>query len=335
MGRDDLQAMREAMEPPWDDLREKRVLRSVRSARTRRLRTRQRARWALACAAALAVLGVLVGVGYEIRSEGPVATEATPAASAGSVLSLADGSRLSVQPNADVEVEVQTAAEVRLAQRAGEVLYEVPTNPLRRFEVRAAGVRIRVKGTAFRVRVASEAVVVRVERGRVVVEDASGAAELGAGEELRRAIRAAEPGPPSIAVSDLPEVTAPTPSSSAGPSPSVEELLARADSARAAGRHDEAASALQQILGTYPKDKRIGTVLFTLGRVERARGNHAAAAAHFRSCSRGSLAEDALAEEAASWQAAGQAGQARDAATRYLQRFPDGPHVARMQRIAR
>jgi transmembrane sensor len=74
--------------------------------------------------------------------------------------------------------------------------------------------------------------------------------------------------------------------------------------------------------------------LFTLGRVERARGKHGAAAEAFARCHRaaphGALAEDALAEEAVSWKSAGDPARARTTAQRYLKQHPGGAHVARM-----
>lgn len=324
------------MDPPWDDLREQRVLRGVREGRATRLRRRRAVRVAAVGAGAVAIVALAVGWGARTHSSSPAAAVAAPLAApepSGSVLSLEDGSRLSIQPNADVHVELQRPDEVRLVQRAGVVNYDVRPDPGRRFEVRASSVRVVVKGTAFQVRVDPESVSVRVDRGRVVVEDASGGAELGAGEELKRAVLAPPREVTSVDSAETPSAPAVAPRASADMVPTVEELLDRADRARGAGRLDEAAAALQSILALHPRDKRAGTVLFTLGRVERARGNHAAAAADFRACAQGPLAEDALAEEASSWMAAGQSGQARVAAQRYLDRFPDGPHVARMKRI--
>ncbi len=331
MQRDDLRAVREAMEPPWDDLRAQRVLRAVRAGRAHRGLVRRRGWAAGACVVAAAVAAVVIGVRMHGRSTAPGAVSSVPGAPAPSVMELMDGSKLAIGPSADVQVELQAAGAVRLVQRAGEVHYDVTHNPARSFEVRAATVRVRVIGTAFGVRVDKDSVHVTVQRGRVAVDDATGTAELGAGEELKRSLKlesvARPPSEPDASSSPV------VPRASAEAVASVEDLLQRADQARASGRLDEAAMLLQQILVLHPKDRRAGAVLFTLGKVERARGNPAVAAAHFRACSSGPLAEDALAEEASAWMAAGQTGNAAEAARRYLQRFPDGPHVARMRRM--
>ena len=80
--------------------------------------------------------------------------------------------------------------------------------------------------------------------------------------------------------------------------------------------------------------RMVARALFTLGRVERSRGRHAAAAEAFARCYKvaphGSLAEDAVAEEAASWKSAGDNARAKMAAKRYLDLHPAGAHAARM-----
>jgi TolA-binding protein len=99
----------------------------------------------------------------------------------------------------------------------------------------------------------------------------------------------------------------------------------------------EAAAALEQLLANHPRDPRAASVQFTLARVEKSRGHHAKAAQLFRSYAAqgGPLAEDATAEEASAWLAAGNQNEARGAARRYLARYPAGPQAERMQRIAR
>ena len=328
MERKDLQAVRAAMEPPWDDLREQRVLRGAFDSRKRT--DRRRRMTAIGAVACTVMVSIALVVGIALRgSHEPTAIASAPStAPSASVLSLSDGSRVSAQPDAQVLLEVDQPSEVRFAQNSGQVLYEVAPNPQRQFVVRVSNVQVRVKGTAFSVKVDPDSVLVHVDRGLVAVDDGSAVAELGAGEELRRVLRMESPAPvQSSSEADAGEPVRGT------PVVSIEAMLDRADRARAAGRLDEAAAALEGIIAKYPKDKRIGTVMFTLGRVERQRGNHAKAAAAFRACSHGGLAEDALAEEASSWLAAGQTGNARDAASRYLQRFPNGPHAARMRKI--
>jgi TolA-binding protein len=95
---------------------------------------------------------------------------------------------------------------------------------------------------------------------------------------------------------------------------------------------------LDEIVQRFPNDPRSSTALFTMGNVERARGNHARAARAFRRCWRlypsGPLAEDARAEAAASWASAGRRDWAAEAARRYLAIYPEGTHAKRMERLA-
>lgn len=117
------------------------------------------------------------------------------------------------------------------------------------------------------------------------------------------------------------------------------QMLAEADVARRAGRLDEAARVLRAAASAYPQDPRVATALFSLGRVERRRGRDAAAAAAFERAyahdPHAVLAEDALAEAAVSWMAAGRSDRARAAASRYLARYPRGEYVERVRELAR
>ena len=97
-----------------------------------------------------------------------------------------------------------------------------------------------------------------------------------------------------------------------------------------AGDSEGALQALRSLIATYPTDARATLALFTIGKVERQRGRHAAAARAFEQCG-AALNGDAFAEAAASWQAAGNGGRARAAAQRYLQMFPKGVHAETMR----
>ncbi len=116
------------------------------------------------------------------------------------------------------------------------------------------------------------------------------------------------------------------------------DLLARADAARAAGQPEDAARSLQAFLAAHPRDPRAAAALFTLGRVETGRGRWQAAASAFdRSAAAragGPLAEDALAEGAQAWHAAGVVDRARADARAYLAAHPGGLHAAAMRRLA-
>lgn len=78
MRPDEMRALRDQMSPPWDDLREQRVLRGALAARDRRARARRTLGvGVLAAAAVLAVLAV-VGISIGRRHPAPEAAGAAP-----------------------------------------------------------------------------------------------------------------------------------------------------------------------------------------------------------------------------------------------------------------
>lgn len=315
--------LKRSMEPAWDDLREQRLL--VRVQEEKRARLAKKSLPVVWLAAAAVILAAVVGLAtYRLRkTPAPIAnveTTATPK------MQLADGSEVALIKDAQVKVDEQGDEQVRLTQSAGEASYDVKPNPKRRFIVRAGDVEVRVLGTAFSVAMEKDKVRVHVLRGRVEVEGAGKVTVLAIGETLEV---------PAVRPIEVPSATiAPPPIEKKQVGPTVEALLGKADEARAAHRYDEAASALRTMIASYPGDPRVASALFTLGRVERMRGKHAAAADAFARCYKsaphGALAEDALAEEAVSWKSAGDAAKAKSAAQRYLKQHPSGPHAARM-----
>jgi TolA-binding protein len=302
---------------------------------------------AVAAAAVLAVWGISRVQPAAVRSE-PVAMEhglASPPAltipdQTPPTMALADGSVASLRDGARVDVDVQTDDLVRLLQHNGVVRYEVAPNPARRFVVDAQGVEVRVIGTVFTVKVAAERVTVNVERGRVAVESSERMAELTAGDEISLDI---EPEETLVILEE--DAAAPTspdgprsrPRTKTSTEPSVDELLQRADTARASGQLADAAAALSELVHRHPKDPRTYSSYFQLAKVERSRGHHGAAASAFAACykraPKGSLSEDARAEAAVSWLDAGQKTRAGKAARDYLERYPQGAHADRMRRI--
>lgn len=317
--------VKRSMEPAWNDLREQRVLVRVQEEKRARLASKSRPMVWLAAAAVL--LALVVGLAtYRFRHvPTPVAkVEATPK------MQLADGSEVSLIKDAQVKLEEQGDEQVRLTQTGGEASYDVKPNPKRRFIVHAGDVTVRVLGTAFNVAMDNGKVRVHVLRGRVEVEGGGKITELSIGETLEiPAVRPIDPTPSTTIAPTVEKKPA---------GPTVEALLGKADEARAAHRYDEAATALRTMIASYPGDPRVSSALFTLGRVERMRGKHAAAAEAFARCYKtaphGALAEDALAEEASSWKSAGDTIRAKSAAQRYLKQHPSGPHAARMMPLA-
>jgi transmembrane sensor len=327
-----LSKLRSGMHPAWDDLHESRVLGRVLEARRQQHSRGRFRRVAFATSGIAVAAGVAFAVLDRPSTTAPSATAAQPSqAATASALTFVEGSRALLSPGAKVHTDRQTEREVLLAQHAGTVRYEVHPDAQRVFQVRARGATIEVIGTIFTVQVESRSVHVSVDRGRVQVFDGERRVELGPGEQL------------SISSGAEPPAAAQAPASAAAPagptserSP-IQELLAKADAARRAGRLDEAAAALRQIANQHPADPRAVSALFTLGRVERARGAEDRAARAFHSAwSRapsGPLAEDALAEEASSWAKVGNSSSAAAAAKRYMARYPQGSHADRMRRL--
>ncbi len=359
-----IERFRRQMQAPWDHLRERRVLREVE----RSLDARQARRAFARRASVVAVAAVLIVAGPAFayfagrdfaRKRGPeklvastslvpstaiVSTSAPGPTAAGFGVSeshgLADGTRLDLSADARVDVKSDTRKSIQVAQSAGFVRYTVPPLPGRTFVVMAQGVQVQVKGTVFVVGVEAGKVSVKVERGLVHVAAASGDVELGVGDELSTSADEttppngvdAEASPPANA---LPSIRAA--GAGAGPFLSADALLGRADGERRSGDLAAAATTLRSVVARYPNDARVPLAWFTLGKVERALDHPSASALAFRTsfslAPEGPLSEDALAEQAAAWAAASDPAAARAAAGHYLQRFPNGTHAVRMQRI--
>lgn len=348
---------------PWDDVRQRRVLGRVEAAVGARASKGGRGRraWLGAGVAAGVVAAAAVVLALALPSgsgEPPVEAalasselepEAEPTGTGADVeaspsipfvrwpeLRLPDRSLASLRHGARVDVAVQREDLVRLVQHGGEVRYEVEPDRARAFVVEAAGVEVRVVGTIFTVDVTGEPprVTVEVERGLVEVDNGERVAELGPGDRLSVAGSSVAVGEPADDVIVL-DASEPATHRTTRPAPSVDALLADADAARASGNLPRAAAALSELVRRHSDDPRAYGAYFQLGKVERARGRHAAAAAAFVRCwkraPRGPLAEDARAEAAVSWHAAGRDEEARTAAEGYLARHPGGTHEARMR----
>jgi transmembrane sensor len=359
-----VERIRRQMQPPWDHLRERRVLREVErqlEGRETRRRTRRRASVVAVSmslgAAALVCLGVasVESVRKHAAERTVVPAVAIASASAGGPTTpvasfaasfnvaetrdLADGTLLDLSRGARVDVRSETRKKVELAQSAGYVRYTVPPLPGRAFVVDAAGVHVQVKGTIFVVGVDAGRVSVKVERGLVHVIANSGEVELGVGDELSTSADESAPAGLDIDASTPSNnpLTGRTAHTGTGSLPSADALLERADAERRAGDLTAAAATLRSVVARYPDDRRGALAWFTLGKVERARDRPGDGARAFRTsfvlAPEGPLGEDALAEEAAAWAAANENALARATAAEYLRRFPNGTHAARMQRI--
>ncbi|HEX7672270.1 MAG TPA: FecR domain-containing protein [Polyangiaceae bacterium] len=348
-------------EPAWDDLRERRLMQATWARfradadygekRAEPPRARRPATRALVLA--IAALAFTAGAVLFFRSRMPVSGRelggrtALTAPSVERRMTLEEGTVAVLTGEAHLDVALRRPDRTEVVQRAGKVDYSVRHDPERKFVVRVGDVTVTVLGTQFSVELTDSAAEVRVVSGHVRVDDGRRTTELVTGEALRvQAWQPQAPAPLTEAIlgvepataEDMPvpagskrAQTAPAPSNASPASP--EDLLAAADRARAAGDWGEAVQVLRAFVQRYPGAPQRGNVLFMLARAERARGSHAEAARDFGKCAAlgGTLAGEALSEEAASWLSAGQRGRAVLAARRYVKEFPSGPHAEKMR----
>jgi transmembrane sensor len=113
---------------------------------------------------------------------------------------------------------------------------------------------------------------------------------------------------------------------------SAAELLQLGDGARLAGRPDRADQALLTLRRRFPSDPRRAAAAFALGKVAfDQRRSYAQAATWFRTSiaeqPNGSLAREASGRLIEALRNSGDAAGARQAAEKYLQRYPVGPHA--------
>ena len=222
-------------------------------------------------------------------------------------VSLTEGSTLHLAAATRLRVLGATAGEVRLRLDHGSVICDVVHRDDRRFIVEAGGVEVEDRGTRFAVDVSPgrrwgqgpqtpgadhDVVEVHVERGAVEVHDAARAviATLQPGQAWKSAgpvtldagastpaeqpppgpeeIREHSPTPPPPVGSAAPVTMGETPKPPArGGASSPEALFERADGARLAGHHAEAAAAFERFHRRFPNDPRSGLAAYELGRI--------------------------------------------------------------------
>lgn len=275
----------------------------------------------------------------------------------GSTITLADGSIVFPGTPDLVQVKKDEHAGIRVHQNPGRARYEVVPRPKRPFLVMADGIDVEVRGTIFEVDSNEVRVRVTVERGLVAIRGRNGEVLVRPGE-TREMSRTPTSDPPRVTATATEDRTGVDPVTAVQESENTESMpfakrgvavkasqqtqgstgeqddFEAAQEARSRKDDATARALLQKFILSRPRDPRIVSAYFLLGRVERAQGAHAAAAVAFgKAATRaagGTLAAEALIEEFASLEASGQRDLARKAASRYLRQFPDGPARQRM-----
>lgn len=296
--------------------------------------------WVFAVSIAALVAAVAFVAGFALRR--PHIAAPVAVTEAREVVTLPDGSRVTLDPASHIAVTRVTAETVHVVLEAGAIDLDIPRAEARTFVVRAAQHEITVLGTAFRVQVDpdtdNEILRVSVTRGRVQVARTDGSLQrvLGAGETWSTTVAPTAPvpdaplAPPPSAKPVEPSPVAPPPPLESGRM-SAKALLAHATEARAKGRSAEAASLFDQLRKQHRSDARAGLAAFELGRLrlDELRDAKGALEAFDDAIALSPAApfrEDADARRVDALDALGNAGCAAARAA-YLERYPQGVHV--------
>lgn len=114
-------------------------------------------------------------------------------------------------------------------------------------------------------------------------------------------------------------------------------LLDLADIARFTKHADDAELLLEQLRADHPGRSEAADAAFALGRLAMDRGAHSKAATYFEhyvgEAPNGTFASDALRRLIDCYIALGRDDEARSAAERYLDEYPQGPHATKAQSI--
>ena len=352
-----IQRAGQSVEPEWQDRDVERVWQGLKRKRRRRAVA---AAAGVTSAAVIAVLALFVVPGRHGGVD-PV-VQSTNATSG--TLRFADGSiAVSWGGSAgSLAVVEDTPGRVVVALASGGARFDVAPRPNRVFSVRAGAVTVTVLGTAFAVERVADRVGVSVTRGIVQVDWGAGSRRVAAGEDgwfpplvvspaaadnpgvvpaneagpvrhKQKPARddVADPAPASKESTAAPPEPTGEPAASA--EPDAAKLLADADRARLAGRHEEGVTLLRRLVRDHPDDQRAPLAAFSLGRILLGDLHRPAQAAMAFARARalapdGPLAEDALAREVEAWAQAGDLDRARARGDEYLRIYPNGTRAA-------
>jgi TolA-binding protein len=317
-----------------------------------RLDGRARPRWTWAtwgaalAGATIAVSALGVGISHWRGAPEPVAV----APSGSSVLALADGSRVTLEGGAKLDVPTNEPGHVVAILKSGTARFDVAPAPDRVFTLVAGEVEMSVAGTQFQVDLdaASGVVTVAVSGGEAEVHRASQPGEvhhLGVGETWSTTSAPDVKAPPAAPSADVPAATAASPEPSApAPTPSTHAAIAPTDDARSlfesanqarrAGDLARASNLYRELTRRYPNDPRARVAALELGRIEMDR-DPAGAEHALRQASGAeagsSVHEDALARLVQLYAAKGDTRACQDARARYLTAYPTGVHGAQVR----
>jgi len=269
---------------------------------------------------------------------------------------------IATAPDSDLRVTEDTPTRQTVKVVKGGAHFHVAKGKGRVFRVELRDVVVEVLGTTFLVEEANDRVRVSVDEGRVRVRQGGRSVDLGTGDvHLFPTDIGAPPsgnGAPSITV-DLPGAPAegPPPVDLGGDRPRratehrsdataqhragglfraetrrdrVGDWMLAADNARLSGDPAAALPYLRAVTEKFPRDGRAPVAAFTMGLLLLEQlGRPAEAARAFSEVVRldtaaAPLTEDALAREVEAWRQAGKPDRARQSATEYLRRYPDG-----------
>ncbi|MEM6733931.1 MAG: FecR domain-containing protein, partial [Myxococcota bacterium] len=201
-----------------------------------------------------------------------VAPDHDPASLEPRIVTLNDGSTVTLEGDTSLEVLNDGKDRIRVTLGLGDGLFEVSKRPERRFEISAGDVEIRVIGTRFLVsRTAEGPVTVRVYEGIVEIEADGQTTRIGEGESWAEpdvttplAVQRVEAQEP------IEEPEAKSPGASLAPSPVPATPRPAFDEARSAsqqGRYADAVSNYERFLRENPNDPRAAWVVFEIARL--------------------------------------------------------------------
>lgn len=348
----------------WDDVRERRVFNRIREELAApAVSTPRVPRFVPAAIGAVAAVFLIGLVGFWVFEDSggsgvigapAVASLETPKSEQPSTMVIGDVGQVRLMEGAEVAITQQTRDTVKLLQTKGKAVYEIERRSGREVFVYAGDVEIRVVGTVFTVALNVDLVNVHVKKGFVRIKDGERLVQLRSGEEISVAARSGKNGSVDNSDSDYAEEGLDAGDAKGGGDAerpevknqkrgrpfsgrSTQQLFAEVDQARKDGNLNRAAKILDAIIARNDDRSSVVSALFILGKVERASHRHVKAAKAFSRCfklgGKGPLAEDALAETAAAWSAAGQMDNARNTAQSYLRSYPKGIHAERMNKI--